>query len=267
MNWDWYSATIKQWPDEVLPVLVGGFDLASLQPCRGVHSYARGAEVRRGDRVFCRAYWGGVNGQESVHVQSSGADAPGVVDLLRRNFPEHRVSRADAREDYIAPGAWELLTAAALAVADEHGVKVEHAGDHHRAQDGRSLYFGGREALARVIVYEKGKQLGLDPHWVRLEVRVRPKGAGKSVLASAQPAQLMGASTWTKSLAARIGAPEIGRLQVRDPFQPSDEDRAIQWMLKQYGEAIEGLAVKLGSYAALGNYLGEQIRSMRREKH
>lgn len=264
MNWDWYSATLKNGPDEVLPVLLSGFDLSSLEPCRGVHSYARGVQVKRGDRVFCRAYWGGVNG-EHVHVQSSGADSPGVVDLLRSNFPEHRVSRADAREDYSAPGAWELLTSAALAVADEHEVKVEHAGDHHRAKDGRSFYFGGREALVRVVVYEKGKQLGMDPHWVRLEVRVRPKGAGKAALATAQPSQLMGASMWTTSLANRIGVPEIERLQVRDPFQPSDEDRAIHWMLRQYGEAIEGLAVKLGSYAALGNYLGEQLRAMREE--
>lgn len=263
MNWDWYSATLPGGADEVLPIFVRSADLASLEPIPGIHSYQRGVEVRRGSRVLARAFWGGVNGDQ-VHVQGSGRDAPWVVQLVREHYPQHRVSRADAREDYTSEGAWELLSEVALAIADEHGVKVQHVGDWHRGKDGRTLYLGGRTSLVQVRVYEKGKQLGMDPNWVRVEVQVRPKGAGKALLATAQPAQLMGAAVWTSHLGERLGVPSISKLQVRDPWHDSDDERAINWMLRQYGEQLNRLMVEQGSWAAVGSYLGDQLKRMRK---
>jgi Replication initiation factor len=264
VNWDWYSATLPGGPDEVLPMFVRSADLASLEPVGGMHSYDRGVELRRGSRVLARAFWGGVNGDQ-VHVQGSGRDAPWVVKVIRDHFPAHRVSRADAKEDYTAEGAWELLSEVALAIADEHGVKVQHVGDWHRGKDGRTLYLGGRTSLVQVRVYEKGKQLSMDPNWVRVEVQVRPKGIGKTTLSTVQPAELLGSSRWTTHLGEKLGVPSIAKLQVRDPWEESDEHRAIGWMLRQYGEHLERLVIDQGSWAAVGMYLGDQLKRFRKE--
>lgn len=262
MNWDWYSATLPAGPDEVLPVLVRAEDLASIEPIRGMHSYETGVEVRRGPRVFCRAFWGGVNGDD-VHVQASGRDAPRVVQAVRDGFPEHRVSRADACEDFTAPGAWDLLSAMCIEVAKDHGVKVRHHGDWLRAVDGRTLYLGGAASLVQVRCYEKGKQLSADPNWVRVEVQVRPKGQGKDRLATAQPGELLGTSFWTSELGQRLGMPEVQRITIRDPWQQSDDERALYWAVRQYGEVFERKAMELGSFEALGVWLSQELQRMR----
>lgn len=259
MNFDWYSATVDSSADHVLGVLQGGQDLASVYPIRALYSYLQGAEVRRGDRVFAKTFWGGVNGDESVHIQASGSDSPRVVELIREHWPEHRVSRADSREDWSHPKAWRWVTKIALRVAEECGVRTSTVGDWINAREGRTLYLGGKTSRVQVRIYEKGKQLGVDPNWVRMEVQVRPTGIGKSDLAGALPAQLMQSSPWTQILAARVGIPELEEVRVRDPWIPSDDESALRWCLRQYGAVLDRKQKALGGWAALGEYLGAEI--------
>lgn len=257
MNWDWYSATLRTDPDLVVHALAS-HELGSIERCRGMHSYAKGVEVMRGDRKFATVMWGGVNGEDSVHVQASGSVTPDVVQMLRSRWPEHRVSRADSREDYSSPKAWRQLTKAAIHVARLCDVATSTVGDWIGGTQGRSLYLGGESSRVRVCIYEKGRQLGVDPNWVRLEVRVRPTGEGKSALACALPAQLMTASKWTQVLAAAVGVPELEAVRVRDPWVPSDEESAMRWCIQQYGGLLSRKATALGGWAELGVWLGEQ---------
>lgn len=259
MMFDWYSATVESSPDHVLGVLQGGQDLASVYPIRGLYSYPRGAEVRRGDRVFAKAFWGGVNGDDHVHVQASGPDSPQVVELVREHWAEHRVSRADSREDWSHPKAWRWVSKLALGVASECAVATSTVGDWINAVGGRTLYLGGRTSRVQVRIYEKGKQLGVDPNWVRLEVQVRPTGVGKSDLAVALPGQLMEASLWTQLLARRVGIPELDAVRVRDPWTPSDDENQLRWCMRQYGALLDRKAKALGSWEKLGGFLGAEF--------
>lgn len=267
MNWDWYQATIPAPPDEVLGRFERAYGLWSVQPGRGLYSYDHGAEVRgeRGSReVVARAFWGGVNGDRSVHVQSSGGCSGDVVRLLREHWPEHRVSRADSCKDWSHPKAWRRISKIAVGVAQLLNVRTSTVGDWIQAKAGRTLYLGGKTSRVQVRVYEKGKQLGADPDWVRLEVQVRPSGQGKSEVAKVEPAQLMQSSMWTAALAQRTGIEELERFVIRDPWRQTDDDRALWYCAKQYGGVFERKAAAAGGFEQLGLLLQSLIEQQRR---
>jgi len=267
VRWDWCSATVPDPPDAVLGALLAGQDMADVVPTRGLYGYARGAEVRRGDRVLARAFWGGVNGEDSTHVQAGGADAEWLVGLVRSSWPVHQVSRLDVCEDWSHEGAWRRLSKLALRVAREWGVKTSTVGDWIEARDGRTLYLGAPTSYLRARVYEKGKQLGTDPHWVRFELQVRPSGQGKRALSTVQPDQLMESSPWTRDLARGLGMPELEAVRIRNPWVPSDDDHAMAWCLRQYGGLFERRARLLGGWNALGEYLGAEVARQRSRRH
>ena len=258
MRWDWYSATVPEAPEAVLGALCAAQDLAGVYPTKGLYSYDRGAQVKRGERLFATCYWGGVNGDESTHVQASGQDTPWVVSQLRQHWPAHRVSRADVCEDYTGPMTWDRLLALALSVADEHRIKTNTVGDWIKGEDGRTLYLGGRTSIARARVYEKGIQVGHDRDWVRAELQVRPTGDGKAALCAIEPAAVFGATPWTLDLAERLGVPEIQAIRVRDPWRATDDERALSFMLKQYGPLLERQAVEHGGWDRLGLFMGSE---------
>lgn len=266
MMWDWYSATVESQPDQVLRALLGGQDLSSVYPCRGLYSYERGMEVRRGDRVFAKCFWGGVNGVESTHVQASGLDTPYTVGVIRQEWPQHRVSRADVREDWSHPRAWRRLVKIALAVAADFNVKTSTVGDWIRGQEGRTLYLGSMTSRVVVRIYEKGKQLGVDPNWVRMEIVVRPTGEGKSELAAALPAQVMQSTRWTAELARRVGIPEFDSIRVRDPWSQSDDERALSYCFQQYGKILQRKAEALGGWSELGAHIGAAVEAAQETK-
>lgn len=258
-SWDWYSATLPAGPDEVVGTLAAH---GELRPCRGLYSYEEGMEFAEpGERgeVFCRAFWGGVNGVQSVHVQCSGARTGQLVQHIRSTWPEHRVARADACADWCDAGAWRSLSKAAFAVRKEFELSSRLNGDWVSREDGRTIYLGGRTSQVQARLYEKGKQLGTLPDWVRLEIQVRPGGEGKSNMASAAPGQLFSVSAWTRALSARVGVPELEAVRIRDPWRPSEDERALDFLVRQYGGLLRRQRERVGSWADLGKYLGSRL--------
>lgn len=254
--WDWYSATLPAGPGEVLGVLAEHGDA---RPRRGLHSYTEGMEFMRGGEAVCSAFWGGVNGDQAVHVQVSGGGTGRVVRDLRSTWPEHRVARADACADWCHATAWRQLSRAALAVRKEFGLASRLNGDWIARQEGRTIYLGAPSSYVRACLYEKGKQLGAHPDWSRLEMRVRPAGEGKSNLASVEPGQLFSVTPWARALSDRVGVPELEAFRIRDPKQPSDDTRALDFMLRQYGGVLRRTQERLGSWAAVGELLRERL--------
>lgn len=257
MNWDWYSATVPGAPDEVLGALaVHG----EARPCRGLYSYDRGMEFLRPDgEAACRAYWGGVNGEGAVHVQCSGSTTGVLVGQIRSTWPEHRVSRADVAEDWCGPGTWRRLVKIAAGVRKEFGLRSSTVGDWIGGEEGRTLYLGAAKSYVRGRLYEKGKQLASFPDWVRFEIQVRPSGVGKSNLSRVEPVELFGVSPWTREFAARVGVPELDAVKIRDPWRPSDDERALDFMLRQYGALLLRTRDRVGSWSDVGEYLGGRL--------
>jgi hypothetical protein len=258
MRFDWYAATVPQEPQTVLSTLVSAADLADLRPARPMHGYTHGAEVARGDRVLVRALYGGPNGPDT-HIWASGEDTEWFVDQVRRNWPVHRVTRLDSAEDFTAPHAWESLSHLALEVADRFNIDVKHQGDFHRGEKGRTIYLGSRHSPTQMLVYEKGKQLGGDPLWVRCEARVKPKRVGREMMSACTPLDVWACTAYLRAIGERLSHQDLQAIRIGSIYRPPDDARAWSALARQYGRILREKATVLGGWAELGAYLGERV--------
>lgn len=246
--WDWYECTIhglgQSAHDLVLSGLVGGLDLSSISTGRAMHGYLRGAEVRRGDSVLATVWWGGNPG---VHVKATGGRSPEVAAVVRARWPEHSITRVDACVDWDRAGLFDQLAPALLDYAAECGITINQQGDWHRGQ-GRTLYLGATSSPVRLVLYEKGYEVGggASPHWVRIEVRVRPKGAARERVALWEPGEAFGAAAWLSEALQRIGWAELVPQSVGTVWRPSDTHRARLAMLRQYGPTLSAWIAEAG---------------------
>jgi hypothetical protein len=262
MNFDWYGASVDAGPDETLAEALGAFDMASPVLMRPTSGFNRAMAIKRGDTTLATVMWENLGdpGSDSCFVQGTGRHASPVAAWLREWQPKHRVARADVAEDYTGEGTWDRLSKLCFKVADDHGVKTEHAGDWHTGVAGRSVYLGGRQSVAREICYEKGKQIGGDPNHVRMELRVRPATrAAKYQASQATPVELYGAARWSQDLCVRLGQPEVARLSLGTVYRDEDVQRARRSLLRQYGAVLQGLETECGSWTAVGAWIGAEL--------
>lgn len=265
MNFDWYAGMVDAAPEEAAGEMLSALDGALFEPCRplGGYRFDQAGRVRRDGETLATVMWDGpgTRDQASCFVQATGRQAAPVASFLRGWMPSHRVSRADVAEDYCGPGAWDRLSTVSLAIADRHDVRVEHMGDWHRGEQGRSIYLGGRMSVVREVVYEKGKQLGGDPDHVRVELRVKPGTRdGKIEAARLQPAEFYGAAVWSADLARELQQPEVARISLGTVYREPDVARARAALLKQYGRTLLGLEAECGSWGAVGEWIGERLK-------
>jgi hypothetical protein len=242
--WDWYQATVRVPSQDVQVALLSAFPGSWLEEQAVRLGYGEGYSCRDTEGQRARVQAGGRN--VWPNIAASSQDAPPIALLLRTDFPEHEVTRFDSAQDFDAPGAWARLTKIALDVADEHRIKVEHAGDWHRGEEGRTLYLGARSSGVRARVYEKGKELRakrapnadeVSPDAVRVEVQVRPEGEGRRTASWVPPEAAWGFSKWSLDLAGRVDGTDVPRVQIRD-LRASNDARALDFMVQQYGAML-----------------------------
>lgn len=254
-KWDWYQASMDHPPEWVLGELIRAFDLSQSSPGRPKNGYTQAANVVRGDQVLAQVYWGTNPG---THVIGTGENAPAVAEVLRALGP-HRVTRADAAEDYVCPGLFDEFAVQAMEYAQRHGIKINQQGDWARGE-GRTLYLGARSAPVQLVVYEKGYEVGLefggDPDHVRFEVRVRPAKQSRAAVAEWSPGECWGASRWLRGLMADFGLDGYASHSIGTVWRPSDAERARMALVRQYGAIIREWVDEAGSW---GEWL-DQIR-------
>lgn len=286
LKFDWYQATIKppvEGPDGldslgyrygIDPLAIVGLVADSLggahvEGARGMHGYSDQAVIKTADGdTVARVLHGG--GNVWPNLWASGDRSPALAALLRQEIPEHFVTRVDVAYDIDQPDGFELLQGVCLDIADARGISVSQAGDWHRLEAGRTLYCGSRASEVFVRLYEKGlEQIGKAPSpaaaegvsrdWQRLELVVKPhKSPRRAAAAFLEPHELWGYATWTRELAARLWALEIPAVDVSS-WTMSDHDKALRWMVKQYGATLAVEAERVGGWDNLGQRLAALI--------
>lgn len=261
MKFDWYAASIEAKPKAVLLGLFDSLECTDHEELKPRNGYENArALIRDGARV-ASVQWGGNGGLP--FAWASGDDSPRFADSVRACW-RHRVSRVDVCEDFTDKTAWNALSAHLLNVADGHRVNVDHAGDHHRGERGRTLMVGSRKSVAMVRLYEKGKQLGTDPDWVRAEIEVKPQQKeAKLFLSTATPQQFWGVSRWARDYYAFMMLSEIEAIQAGTIFRESDYERRVKWLFKQYGKTLAEMLEDKKTPCALGEFIEENLRANR----
>lgn len=257
-RFDWYGATIDVNP-LVITLVLSAEIRAQVREGRPRYGYQRCQEFFRGEDKVATLYHGG-NPVPSLQV--SGWHCDELVPAIRKLWPsQHYVTRADSAVDLDYPGAFDHLAGKFLEIADELGLTVNHAGDWHRKQEGRTLYIGSRRSAVFLRLYEKGKQPEYveagKTNWVRVELVVRPAKNQRDLAAKAQPIDLFGYAVWPMRIAEILGQEDVNRVKVEDR-PPSSDEQALKTVIHQYGKILQRAAQRFGSPEELGVWLIQQ---------
>lgn len=249
LEFDWYQATIRGVTSEVgviLSLLHGAGPLV-MKPGGGGFNRPFSDRASLEDGGSLAVYYG--DGQD-VHVVGTSSAAPHVAAVLRAEYPDHTVSRADVAYDLDSSGAFEKCwkTAHMLARSRTTGrpLTTSTVGDWLDGVLGRTLYVGGPSSAVRVRVYEKGlEQRSKHPDrefsadWVRVEWQIRPQSSGKKRAATLGPAELAAWTPFGADLLASIAALELAPTA---PARTPSTDPEY-WMARQYSAILREWAV------------------------
>jgi hypothetical protein len=169
----------------------------------------------------------------------------------------------DACVDFERPGAFESLLAPVLDVKERHDLYGEKRGDWDKPDLGRTMYLGSPKSAVRARLYEKGKQ----PEYrhlgrfdlVRLEVQVRPAKEAKEAYSQLAPAEVWGASRWTRDLAALAIDAQVAPHPASSVTRRPDLEERLAWIARQAGPTLLELLQDCGSWDMVGRTLGEAV--------
>ena len=264
VRFDGYSATTQAAnPYQLVDLFGPAFEA---QQGRGFHSFGHRLSLRdeTGTEVGSVS-WGGMHGDRSM-IEVKGETTPRVVDELRSRFP-HRATRLDSCADFDAPGAFERVYGACLAVKQKHRLKGERRGDWEDfAEEGRTFYLGSPQSVTRTRLYDKGRQpeyrhLGR-PDWCRLEVQVRPAKEAKTEFSTLSALEVWGASAWSRQLAGAVLENHTDPHPAGTVWRRSSLERQFHFCCQQYGAMFVELADALGSWECLGATINEKLKEL-----
>lgn len=206
---------------------------------------------------------GGMHG-DLVMLEVKGERTPEVVDRLR-SVAEHRCTRVDSCVDFEESGAFDRLLNICLHVKKDHRLKGSKAGDWDDfPEEGRTLYIGSPNSVARSRLYEKGKQPEYRhlnrPDYCRVEIQVRPAKDAKNTYSLASAEEVWGASKWTRALAALMLESKVAPLPAGSVRRETVRDHALRFMCRQYGLHIHSLRTELCSDEELGRVLAKMVQ-------
>lgn len=267
---DWYQATIHAPVDDVLEACLDLGGQVTFQHAKGMQGYGTATLIQGEDGTLGRVMHGGCHHYPHA-IFTSDAAQPGA-ELIRARFPEHVVTRLDAREDFGDPGAFDRMLPSLLEAAKRHRVRVDTRGDHLLRQEARTVYLGAASSAVRLRQYDKAAELrskfAADParlatvpdHLTRLEAQVRPQTLlARKAFATIEPLAVMGCSAWLREVWEHIAGLKLEPVQVGKPWRQSDDDRAYAYLLSQYGGLLKRRMADHGSWAALGAQLGHDL--------
>jgi hypothetical protein len=282
-RFDWYAATID---DEVSAVLDGLVDALGAEPefaDRSMNGYESQVLLRAGGSTVARLLYGGNGGRPHVFASSDHTDA--FVSAVRGMWPDrHRVTRCDVAQDFDqGPGTWDRIAGMAEDFAAGYSMPVTGkalttsvAGDWltEGSPAGRTLYLGSMKSAVFLRIYEKGKQLrgaalesgrvmdaaGISEDLVRVELVVKPEKDARYLAASMGPLDGFGFAVWAKDFAAALLGLDVERVHIKE-VRKSDDERALSYMLRQYGAVLERIVrdQHKGSWTGLGLGLRDRL--------
>lgn len=265
MHFDWYQATIERKPEEIADCLLSTlFQGGEVQRTTGKNNYTDAYKViSKTGSDSALILFGGRNPHPNALMTSEGAQP--FSEVLRANFPEHRVTRADIAEDFISPGAFNTLSTIAFEVYEDvrgSGYKLTSETIRSRQEGGGATdYIGSPTSGTRFRAYDKTAEQRsklpdhlkskIPENWARAELQVRPQTPDLKARASLWThLDFWGVSRWSAKLAERILGAEVAR--IRSKFSPASDDSLwLSFLAHQYSNHFKRLEAQIGRAAVL----------------
>ena len=256
-KFDWYQATVPAMPEAMVKMLRDNLPEGHVRTDgKGSNSFKHLAMLHHPEgEMYCTVQHGGVN--PHPNVTATGDHAPALATLLRDLVPDHRISRLDVAVDFRGDTAFDDSIRLLGRVSRKYRVK----GFKLLAEDpddGSTYYLGAKKSDIRLRCYEKGKELFAktgDPvwrnlfDWVRMELQVRPKKDFKSRSATMEPEAFWGCSPWTRAIASGVFDMSPEPVSIK-PTRIADHERAMRFLVAQYGPTIRRQVEKVGGWDA-----------------
>jgi hypothetical protein len=249
MRFDGYCGNVRGHTAEQVAEVIAFGCKARIERGKGRRRYSDVFEVRDGNLGLG---WVGTDAAlGAAYFEFKGVSTPHAVATVRKHWPapEHTVSRLDPCEDFNERGAFDRLVQLVDAHADPR-VKSKIIAPRN-TNDGRTVYWGGRQSQGMVRVYEAGlmpERLHFGkPDWTRIEAEMHPhKPLLKLAAASVSPVDAWGLAGWTQRVAEHLCQVDVQRLAVsQDPprfdkttlYLARQFRRHWEQMLEDYGDA------------------------------
>lgn len=271
---DAYLATVYSHPDLLLDHLEQGLLDAGFDTRREdgppIRFYGRNALLLdpSGHRLVQVRYPG-----KNPHpfVEAKGPVSPIVAQVLRERF-NHSPSRIDSAVDLRGPEVFDQLHRLAQRYEGQKSLKLDYDGAAPDNPDrGTTIYLGSRKSQVFVRIYQKGlkhaAEIGLSPseipdelrHWVRIELELKPdKRPARMRARHLSPAAIWGCSPWTAEFAMEALAIDAERVHMQERRE-SNHDRAMRFLVQQYGPTILKQVENLGSWDRFTADLQERL--------
>jgi hypothetical protein len=278
--WDWYQATVERPEGAVKQGIIDAIGEAGEWRKLGDRErkvrqgYAVGYELvehETGDVGRLHLYAGGVH--EFPHLLATGQNAEFGARVIRAQFPEHKVARCDACYDFDVPGLFDEALFKIVGIARRKNMSPKSLGDWH-VEKARTLRLGSEKSPVMMNMYEKGAQLlqdrgisaemDISPNFVRFEVRLRPQSKIKSHVALMSPDDVWTASEWSREVRRECMGVDMPRYVMPKMWKDENQERAMRFLMIQYGKVLTRAKDREGSWAELGCALGRGIDELRR---
>lgn len=257
-RFDWYESTHDGLDEQLVASQLAAATGGRVVQGKGRNGYAVSFAVVRGDDELVRVYGRSARFGE-VHLVTTSESCDEVVPIIRRTWPEHRVSRADVSVDFAAD--FDTLDGQAVALVTARGVS-------HRlmtnSDGGATRYLGAQSSEISVRVYKKSEQLRaqhpdrvstIPDGIVRVELVTRPgKRAMKERAAHLEPDEFWGLGQWTLHFASELLGVDAERVPTHFR-RPSDYARALHFLGEQYGPTMTRRAQDVGVEQAIAELL------------
>lgn len=272
MRFDYYAATVPEEGRWAVGAILDNWQqgLGEVRNTRGMHGYDHGAEIVLEGQRMAFLWW--TEGTGQAHIQASGTPAHQMAQDIRMLWPKHRVARADVCLDYLGGRpVWTTLRNQGIQVAQVHRLKCREITDPADEGGGRTLYLGSETSVMRARIYEKGlhpeaQQQQIPEDAVRLEFQVRPSSRAKAVLAQLEPERVPAGSKWATALVTAAGELPGEPWQPGTIWNPPQLERAMEALVRQYGNTLDQYRTRVGSWEKVGAYLGARIEAQNSRK-
>jgi len=269
---DWYQATVRVPLNDLLGAFLAHGDRTALEHRRGVQGYETMTKLVGGEGLGEVEVWHGGR-HPHPHVRLTSDAAAIYAPALRAAYPVHSPSRIDVKEDFAEPGVFDRVLPELIRIAGDHRVAVDARGDHYLTKEGRTLTLGSATSVVKLRVYDKAAELrsklASDPirllqcpeHLTRFEVQVKPPSDPliREMMSTSAPEKFLGASGFVRDAWQAFGGEQPEAMNASRPYRASDDDRAYAYLLEAFGKLLTRRKDELGSWACVGQQLGDDL--------
>lgn len=234
------------------------------------NGYRMAYQLEREEEVIATAFTAGSGDAEGTHqVESSGHNSIEVREAMNSVFGAtgYATARRDTCFDLIDEEGLPMfhqLAELGRAMAARGKMTYEQVGQGWiRPGQTMTVYLGSRKSPVMIRIYTRGLKTIMEggednPLRIRVEVEVKPgKSEGKRTLSMLEDHSLFGCSGWSIEFMEQAGVMGLERHKVGTVWKPSDKERVVHHLMRQYGGLLrellerrgpEGLAKMIRSY-------------------